>query len=797
MLSSVKGLLKKVTGSDRPRVIAVIGGTRQDVEAGVGHALTGNSGLPVLGFCANTASAEPIAGCERFTSGASASRIRKELGAYWPALTIVAWTGERRAVAHKLLPFTLPPFRFVVANEAGGFFAGKPGPIAEHLRRRSKDALISGVRRIGDVITGSAAWLGREFEYTFEVTWSLLLAALAMLAKGTPWLVRAAVRSLPPGEPGRAIAVQSCGSRYTEIVVPGRAWAYQRVSDAVEHSGSHFLVFRRLGEKAGPEPLIQLARETGSFVVANQIAWCGWRKTLVKKHPFRRLQPGEVAQVMAPWSTLIVMRVDLIAKLGVPHAITFGGALLLLYWKAAAAGLKCLVVGGDYPMTQEPAMELEDAELATHLVLRHKLSELAAERPQAARGNVAWSPSHRKGFRGLPRVLVVSPYLPFPLSHGGAVRMYNLCRSMAGQVDFVLACFREANDAVRYEELHEVFREVHVVDIDEKHPDQFVPRQVAEYRNSAMSALVRELCLSGSVDLVQLEYTQMAEYADHTGSVPVILVEHDLTFTLYEQLAQTQPGKAATEQFELWRTFERAALQCSNAVWTMSERDQAIALEHGAPRQTTVVVPNGVDLARFQPAARETSGPAVLFVGSFRHLPNLLAFEVLVENIMPLVWKVLPDVRLHVIAGPMHEKAAENAKKTRLLQADARVVVEGFVEDVRPAYRECDLAVIPLVISAGTNIKLMEAMACGRAVVSSAVGCQGLGLEDETDLLIREVGPEFADAIIRLLRDDEARRRISARSRRVAEALFSWDSIAHGALETYTELLGQTVRTAV
>lgn len=796
MIASVKRLLKRA-GSGRPRVIAVIGATRAEVEAGVAHALTGNSRLPVLAWCAEAASVEPIPGCERFTSGVSAAQIRKALKDYWPALTIVAWSGERRAVAHKLLPFTLIPFRFVVANEAGGFFTGKPVPIAAHLGRRSKDALISGVRRIGDVITGSAAWVGREFEYAFEVIWSLFLAALAIAAKGTPWLVRAAVRSLPPGEPGREIPVLPCGSRYTEIVVPGRAWSYRRVADAVEHSGSHFLVFRRLGEKASAEPLIKLARETGSFVVAYQIAWCGWRKTLVKKHPFRRLQPGEVAQVMAPWSTLIVMRVDLMAKLGVPHAITFGGALMLLYWKAASAGLKNLVVGGDHPMTQEPAMELEDAELATHLVMRHKLSELAAERPQSARGNVAWSPSHKKDFRGLPRVLVVSPYLPFPLSHGGAVRMYNLCRAISGQVDFVLACFREANDAVRYAELHEVFREVHVVDIDEKHPDQFVPAQVAEYRNSAMSDLIRELCLSGTVDLVQLEYTQMAEYADHTGSVPVILVEHDLTFTLYEQLAQTQPGKAATEQFELWRTFERAALQCSNAVWTMSERDQAIALEHGAPRNTTVVVPNGVDLRRFQPAARETSQQSVLFVGSFRHLPNLLAFEVLVETIMPLVWQVLPDVRLHVIAGPMHEKAAQNAKKAKLLSADPRVVLEGFVEDVRPAYRECDLAVIPLVVSAGTNIKLMEAMACGRAVISSPVGCQGLGLEDETDLLVRDVGPEFAAAIIRLLKEDDTRRRISARSRRVAEALFSWDSIAREALETYAELLGQKVQTRI
>jgi glycosyltransferase involved in cell wall biosynthesis len=786
MVSGLKRFLKSAGGADRPRVIAVIGVTRQEAEAGVAHALTGAANLPVYAWCAEQSSAEPIPGCKAFTPGASAAQIRHNLSSYWPALTLVSWTGGRGKWAHKLLPFTLPPFRIVIANEAGGFFAAKFGPLAEHIGRRAKDGAVSAVRRLGDWFGGTSNW-----------SWSVVLLVLGYLAKCTPALVRAAVRSLPAGDAANAMKVGPCGIRYTEIVVPGRAWPGRRTREAALNSGSHFLVFRLAGEKGSPEPLIALARESGAFAVASQVAYAGWRKTLITRHPFRRLQPGEVSQVMAPWSSLIVVRADLMTRLGIPRAMTFGGALAILYWKAAAAGLKSLVVGQAGEITQEPAMELEDAELALRLVLSHPVSELAAERPQAARGNVASSPTHSKAWRpGLPRVLVVSPYLPFPLSHGGAVRMYNLCRAMSGQVDFVLACFRESGDAVRYDELHEVFREVYVVDIDEKHSDDFVPRQVAEYRNSAMSSLIRGMCLNPTVDLVQLEYTQMAEYADHTGSVPVILVEHDLTFTLYEQLAKTQPGsasqkQAAQKQYELWNVFERAALQCSNAVWTMSDRDRAIALEHGAPPRTTVAVPNGVDLARFQPLARRTAQRTVLFVGSFRHLPNLLAFETLRAIIMPEVWNVLPDVHLSVIAGPMHEKAAQNAKKMKLLAPDPRIQIQGFVEDVRPAYQECDVVAIPLPVSAGTNIKLMEAMACGRAVVSTELGCQGLGLQDETDLLIREIGFGFSEAIIRLFQDAELRYGIAARSRYVAETQFSWDSIAEAALASYDALRGQ------
>lgn len=809
----MKSLLKRLIGADRPRIIAVIGITPEDVVAGVAHARTSVSQLPVWAWCAanisGPAMSEISESCDHFVAAATATQVRHDLRSAWPALTIVAWTGQRRSLALKLLPFTVLPFRIVICNEARGFFPAKPGPLAEHAGRRLRDASLSAARRLADWVGGlgqftaglmKALWYG--LLQTADKLWSLCLALLGFLAKTTPPITHAAMRRLPEGRPSAPVTPEPCGNRFTEIVIPGRAWPRRKVLDAARRSSAHFIVFRRLGESGSPEPLIELARATGAFAVGRQMAWSGWRKVVAARHPFRKLQPEEVTQVLAPWSPLLVIRRDLLLALGVPNAFTFGGALLVLCWKAAAADLKCLLAGSAggsaAAITQDPAMELEDAEFAARLTLSRSLRSLAAAHPARLRGNIVSAPANRKAFRpGLPRVLVVSPYLPFPLSHGGAVRMYNLCRAMAGEVDFVLACFREANEAVHYEELHQVFREVFVVDIDEKHPDAFAPRQVVEYRNSAMTCLVRDMCLAAHVDIVQLEYTQMAEYGDYTGAVPVVLVEHDLTFTLHEQLAATLGTPAAREQYELWKSFERAALQCSNAVWTMSGRDQAIALEHGAPRRNTVVVPNGVDLRRFQPVRRQTQQRTLLFVGSFRHLPNLLAFEALREIIMPEVWKILPDVQLRVIAGPHHERAAEAARKRRLLAPDARITVEGFVADVRPAYRECDIAVIPLPVSAGTNIKLMEAMACGRAVISTAVGCQGLGLLDETDLLVREIGPGFSAAIIRLLQDETLRLRIVQSARQTAETRFGWDHIAVGALETYSALAGQPKRSAV
>jgi len=200
------------------------------------------------------------------------------------------------------------------------------------------------------------------------------------------------------------------------------------------------------------------------------------------------------------------------------------------------------------------------------------------------------------------------------------------------------------------------------------------------------------------------------------------------------------------------------------------------------------VIPNGVDLERFMVRPRPDGPPTVLFVGSFRHLPNLLAFELLRDAIMPQVWRAVPEAILHVIAGPDHERAAVVAGKKALLDGDPRIVVEGFVEDVRPAYSSADVVAVPLPLSAGTNIKVMEAMACARAVVSTPSGCRGLDLIDGRDLIVADA--DFAQAIIELLGNEELRTRIATEARRTAERRFGWDAIAEDALRSYAALIG-------
>src|SRR5262249_53940762 len=151
------------------------------------------------------------------------------------------------------------------------------------------------------------------------------------------------------------------------------------------------------------------------------------------------------------------------------------------------------------------------------------------------------------------RILLITPFLPYPLSHGGAVRIYNLCRALADRVDFVLVAIREKHDVTEYDKLNEIFREVHIVDIDERvSKDDRIPVQVRGHQSRAMRALIGDIARRWQPDLLQIEYTHMAGFRDAAPQIPALLVEHDLTFSLYRQLADTKPSAAAETEYRRW-----------------------------------------------------------------------------------------------------------------------------------------------------------------------------------------------------------------------------------------------------
>ena len=346
---------------------------------------------------------------------------------------------------------------------------------------------------------------------------------------------------------------------------------------------------------------------------------------------------------------------------------------------------------------------------------------------------------------GRPRVAVLSPYLPYPLSHGGAVRIYNLLREIAREFDVELFAFRDGDAETR--------RPAGILRAHRDRGEAPLPRapmvHVAAARSSRIP-LPRDAQGSAEekrafgYEALQVEYTQLAEYAGD------ILVEHDVTFDLFTQIARPRPHTfGGVGRMALAAIREPPRSTAFARVVVMSEKDAEIL-------RTGVVLENGVDLDRFRPSrSSRASGSSLSELPPFPEHRRLPFFH---RKVWPLLRDKFPAMTVTVVCGPdylTYWRAFADSPEP----APTRVSnYMGFVADVRPLYDAANLVLVPTTVSAGTNVKVLEAMAMRRAVVSTSSGCAGLGLLHGHSVWEADTPEAFAAGIATLIKDPEAPR---------------------------------------
>ena len=370
------------------------------------------------------------------------------------------------------------------------------------------------------------------------------------------------------------------------------------------------------------------------------------------------------------------------------------------------------------------------------------------------------------------RVAILTPYFPYPLSHGGAVRIFNLLREMAEEFDIFLFAFRDQETADDIAPVLEHCARVILVGKSRYREPRWaslLPPEVHEFRSGAMRSALERIRRDYKIEAVQVEYTMLAPY------VGDILVEHDITYDLYRQVRDRWLTRTAqfSRQWEYWRwrRFEMKWLKHYKYVVVMSEQDR-LAVD----RPNVAVIPNGVDLTRFTPEI-ERPGQRLLFIGSFRHFPNIVGYRFFMDEVWPILLAQSPDITVTMVAGQDPLIYWRQYTGLSELPTDERVQLLEFVRDVRPLYVEANLVVVPTLVSAGTNLKVLEAMAMERTVVSTNSGCAGLGLEHGVNVWIADKPEDFADAIRTLLQNQELRRQLAAAGRAHVERNFGWREI--------------------
>lgn len=398
------------------------------------------------------------------------------------------------------------------------------------------------------------------------------------------------------------------------------------------------------------------------------------------------------------------------------------------------------------------------------------------------------------------RLAVISPEFPEPPTSGGRRRTLHLLRALArvGSVDLIT--FSERPEAEPTSLLGSVCRRVEIIRLP-VHSPRFLPflrrnlRRVIQGVNplidrfsegSAREAVRRHL-QQEVYEVIVLEHSWIAHYIPIVHELQprarIILdchnIESDLWRQYYERPLKLWHKPAA---YRFWRSAleqERTYLPRADQVWVVSEADarRARAL---APSARLRVIPNGTTPCGEMGHAADP--PIIGFLGSPLYPPNEHGLRLLLDRIWPTIRDAVPEVRLMIIGRP-------TSALLRRARADERVLVLGEVEDITPYLRQWTLMVVPLLHGGGTRMKILDAWAHGVAVVSTSKGAEGIGATHGEELWIADTPHEFAQAVIRLLRDVAERQRLVRRGYERAKQSYSWEIIAKRVHEAIASLL--------
>jgi sugar transferase (PEP-CTERM/EpsH1 system associated) len=314
-----------------------------------------------------------------------------------------------------------------------------------------------------------------------------------------------------------------------------------------------------------------------------------------------------------------------------------------------------------------------------------------------------------------------------------------------------------------------------------------LPYAIWKYRSPAMRRAIEDAARRRETDVMVCDFLAPSINVPDRRPCPAVVFQHNVEATIWERHAQVASNPVTkaylTEQWRRMRRFERAQCRRFDHVVAVSPRDaEVFRNEYGVRRVSEI--PTGVDTEYFRPAGRVRPEPVdLVFTGSMDWMPNEDAIAYFVEAILPRVREAVPAVTLTVVGRNPSPRVAALGRR------DPAVRVTGSVPDVRPYIERAALFVVPLRVAGGTRLKIYEAMAMEKAVVSTSVGAEGLPVRDGEDIVLADTPDTLAVAVIRLLADRTSAEALGRRAADVVRTEFGWSRVAEKFADTCARLL--------
>jgi sugar transferase (PEP-CTERM/EpsH1 system associated) len=388
------------------------------------------------------------------------------------------------------------------------------------------------------------------------------------------------------------------------------------------------------------------------------------------------------------------------------------------------------------------------------------------------------------------RILIASPSLPHPPQWGFGIRVRKLLEGLAARHDVSLLAYAGPDEAAKVSALSSSCAELLTVAMPKapairdhwQHARALASRHSYHFghlRSAAYQSALDEACRRTPFDFIQVESSALAGFR---FQAPVVLDEHNIESELLWRTAREERSpwrrllrareaqQVEREELDSWRRVAACVVT--------SEREVHI-VRKAVPQKPCRVVPNGVDSGYFVPAGTAVEADTFVFTGLMSYRPNADGVAYFIEQVLPLIRRVRPaarfivvgwgGTRLHSLSGP-------------------GITFTGRVADVRHYLARAAAVVTPLRVGSGTRLKVLEALAMAKPVVSTSVGCEGIDVVDGQHLLVADTPAAFAEAVLRVLADSDLARRLGSAGRELVQDRYSWRSSAEALCALYDEL---------
>jgi len=403
------------------------------------------------------------------------------------------------------------------------------------------------------------------------------------------------------------------------------------------------------------------------------------------------------------------------------------------------------------------------------------------------------------------KILFLSQIVPYP-PHGGVLqRGYNIIREISKRNDVYLLAFIHpdvlGNNGL-VEESREVLsaycRNIEYFELWAKRSNihkyagylwgalSGLPFSVLAHRSEQFRKSISRILASERIDLIHYDTIALAQFRNVGTGIPKILTHHNIESQLMERRSIREENPLARiytrEQARKIRAYELEQCTQFDLNITVSDADAAY-LKGNLPSIRTETVPNGVDIEYFKAENGNTpKETALIYTGGMNMFANKDAVMYFLKDIWPKIRAEIPDVKFYAVGQDPPPELLQVAEK------DRAVVITGYVDDIRPYVAQSSVYVVPLRVGGGTRLKILDAMAMRKAIVSTTIGAEGINATDGKNILLADKPGDFAAKTLMLLKSAAKRSILGAEARKLVESEYSWEIIGRKLQTSYASV---------